>query len=268
MAPSLKRTVMPGTTQAKKPKRTLASATSVRAPKAATSSVKPATFAAQAVQSPPSPNPGASSTGQARRTDAQTNYGLTVNDINRQLLQAAMRYGGDPMAALYNLSGSITPTAVQTDDPNSALATIARTMKDNTKSLQDELTQNNTFFSGMHLTRQQDVNDQADRDKAEAYRQYQDAVAQLQSGFAQANAGYNSELRNANLDDIAQAASYEPAGNAQAPVGAAVQTKIATSSQYPNMQMTGPNAGIAYQIATKNGKRYKYYADGRPPVPA
>jgi hypothetical protein len=32
--------------------------------------------------------------------------------------------------------------------------------------------------------------------------------------------------------------------------------------------MTGPNAGIAYNLIVKNGKRYKQYADGRPPVPA
>lgn len=268
MAPSLQRTVMPGTTAPRRPKRTLASATSVAPKKAATSTIKPATLASQTVAPPVSRVPGPSSTGQARRTDAQTNYGLSVNDINRQLLQAALKYGGDPTAALYNLEGSISPTAVQTNDPNSSLAQIARAQKDNTKSMEDALTQNNTFFSGMHLTQQQDINDQESRDKSQALRDYQDAVAQLQGGFATANAGYNSELRNANLDDINQAASYEPTPGVQAPVGSSVATKVATSSKYPSMQMTGPNAGIAYSEKVVNGKRYKYYADGRPPVPA
>jgi cell division septum initiation protein DivIVA len=267
-----KRTIWPGTKPtAPKPAARKPVQSGLRAaPKAAPAATpQRATLAQQAVYTPPSPNPGPSSTGQGRRTAASANFGTSVNDINRQLLQAALKYGGDPMVGLYNYDDTMTPTAVATNDPNSSLAQIARTMKDNTKGLEDELTGNNTFFSGMHLTRQQDINDLADRDKTQAYRDYADAIAQLTGGYQQARTTYGSELAGANQDDIDYAASQAPQGGPQTPVASqSVATRVPTSNKYPMMQTTGPNAGIAYNIVVKNGKRYKQYADGRPPVPA
>jgi len=266
-APKLKRTKWPGTTgtvakaAAKKP----ISGGLKSAPKARVAAApQRATLATQAVYTPPSPNPGSSSTGQARRTAAAGGFQGSVNDINRQLLQAALRYGGDPTVGLYNYDDTMTPTSVATNDPNSSLAQIARTLKDNTKGLQDELTGNNTFFSGIHLTRQQDINDLSDRDKTQAYRDYADAIAQLTGGYQQARTSYGAEMAGANQDDIDYAASQAPQGGPQGAVPAQqVATRVPTSSKYPLMQTTGPNAGIAYQIVVRNGKRMKAMADGR-----
>lgn len=223
-----------------------------------------ATLATQTPYTPPSPNPGPSSSGQGRRTAAAGTFQGSVNDINRQLLQAALRYGGDPMVGLYNYDDTMTSAPVATNDPNSSLAQIARTLKENTKGLEDELTGNNTFFSGMHLTRQQDINDLGDRDRAQALRDYQDAVAQLTGGYQTARTGYGAEMAAANQDDIDYAASQAPSGGPQGAVAAnTVQTRIPTSSKYPLMTTSGPNAGIAYQIVVRNGKRMKAMADGR-----
>jgi hypothetical protein len=154
---------------------------------------------------------------------------------------------------------------VATNDPNSSLATIGRTYDENTKNLNDELTRNNTFFSGMHLTRQQDISDLRSRNEAQALRDYQNAVAQLQGMYGQARAGYGSDIAAANQADIDYAASQAPTPGVQAGVA---QNTSSGNPQYPFVQTSGSRTGKAYRIVLKNGKRYRQYQGEALLIPA
>jgi hypothetical protein len=267
MLGGLQRTQWPGTTplRRKKPVATVAKARpAAKAP--APARAKLATFTPTAPVASPNPNPGPSAGGEAQRNAATGTYQTTVADINRQLLQAALQYGG--VGQVQNIdpgTGGYANVDVSPNDPLSSMAEIGRTLQTNTKGLNDELTRNNTFFSGQHLTRQQEIDDLANRDRTDAQRQYENAVAQLLGQGGQALGERDLAYANARQSDIDRAAGQAPIATASS---AGNQSSTGGSSKYPFVQKTGPNAGIAYAIVLKNGKRYKQYSDGRPPVPA
>jgi hypothetical protein len=188
-----------------------------------------------------------------------------VADINRQLLQAALRYGGSPNVGLYNTNDTMYTSPVATNDPNSSLAAIGRTFNENTRNLNDELSRNNTFASGMHLTRQQEIADLKSRDESQALRDYEDAVAQLQGLYGQSRAGYGSDMAAANQADIDYAASQAPIPGVQAAVP---KSTSSGNPKYPFVQTSGSRTGKAYRIVLKNGKRYRQYQGEALLIPA
>lgn len=110
---------------------------------------------------------------QAARTAADEQYGINQGDYGHQLYGAAFRYGDRDTMAQYSQYGPVV------DNPNSALATIGRTTAANVQGEKDVRERANTYFSGMHLKQQNEIQDQANRERLAAFQEYQDAVGRI-----------------------------------------------------------------------------------------
>lgn len=117
---------------------------------------------------------------QDARNRAQSAYGTARAGIGQGLYEAALRYGSPEAITSLNQSwgGELGP-AVQ--NPNSALATILRQEGQGIEQSGLAQNANNTFFSGLHLKADQNIRDQAARDRLTAQQEYE----QAQSGFLQ-----------------------------------------------------------------------------------
>lgn len=176
--------------------------------------------------------------GADLRIGARESYGLNLADINRRLLQAALDYGGvdsiqqggwvqQPDGTWVDTSTTANVTA----NPNSRLAQLQRSLDQNTTSINEDLNNRGSFFSGAHLDQQQKLVDEVNRQRTQAKADYDAAVADLLSQLAQARSSREGLFRQANEQDIAAQLAKDPEAQAQNPP--AVPTPTVGSTPIP-----------------------------------
>jgi hypothetical protein len=208
------------------------------------------------------------------RTDIRENYGQGMNDINRGIFNAALAYGGVDNVQQFGFdpTGADTSTSLGvTHNPadNSALSVIARNLTAQDKNIDETAGAQNTFFSSNRLTDLQNTNDEADRQRAAAKKDYEDSMATYISNLTGLRRERDTGLRNADISDIT-AASAVPPENQQgaAPVDtpappAATAPAAAPKTGFKYVMDHGPNAGLSYNLVLRNGAYWRKYEDGR-----
>jgi hypothetical protein len=194
-----------------------------------------------------------------------------MGDINYQLREAAQQYGGSPQVLQFGYGGqdpnhpgvfldSSSQLGVNTNDPNSALAIIQRNQEAQQRAQNENSNQHNTFFSGLNLKGQQMIVDEQDRQRAQAYQDYMDAVHRLTTALEGLRGSRNESYRNANAADLTTAAALPPEAQsddagAAPPTAPAVPATPTTPTQAPIPQ--GSSHKTLYVKSKKKKARRK-----------
>lgn len=170
----------------------------------------PALPQAQRAQSPGPPPRLPSSL--ASITDAEQAYGIAMPDVNRQLFEAAWRYGGSPQVAQYGLGpgGDTTYNRSVGDNPNSLINQILRSQQETAKSTGEVMNQRGTFFSGLHQQALADQSSDADRQRLQGFDDFQTSINDLATAILQARLQRDSTRRGADAADLEAALSDQP----------------------------------------------------------
>lgn len=166
---------------------------------------------------PPAPDPGLvpqpTLRGEQTRQNANTKFGTAKAGLAQDLFDAAFRYG-DPNALSPEMRAAFGIDAAVGDNPIGELATIGRQRVEQGQNLDEDLNQGNTFFSGIRLRKQGDLDNQAEFARQDAHNRFTSAYNKLVSLLAQATDERNAGLGEADLMDIegAQAVPPEPEG--------------------------------------------------------
>ena len=184
----------------------------------------------QTAPPPPPPPPARTPTptvqGESTRQQAHESFGLTRAELARQLFNAAFRYVDSSLLGarvqriedkdldLGDLSTTSLADIFGIDAPvvndNSDLARIARSRVDQGKTLDENLNSGNTFFSGIRLRRQGELDDAATRDRDVARTAFIDAYNALVGELGRAISTRSGQLSEADLADIAAMEAEEP----------------------------------------------------------
>lgn len=160
------------------------------------------------------PSPGLDT--QQQRLMARQGFAFDMGDINRRLMEAAMNYGNLDKVTQYGLDpqGHDTSSlASVTKNPNSVWANIGRYQQEHDRSINEDLNNRGSFFSGANLVQHQNLNDDVSRQHSQAALDWSSTEAQLLDAILQARAGRDNSLMNADLQDLAAAAARAPVGN-------------------------------------------------------
>lgn len=150
------------------------------------------------------------------RIASREGYGLGMNEVNRRIMDAAMRYGGASSVQQFGYdptSGADTSSALGvTTNPedNSALSVIARNAALQGRNIDETAGSQNTFFSTRRLGDLQEVNSDADRQRVAAKQEYDSAIADYVNQLMGLRSSRDESFRNADISDIAAAAQNEP----------------------------------------------------------
>jgi hypothetical protein len=208
------------------------------------------------------------------RISAREGYGQGLNSINRALMQAAMAYGGVNSVQQfgYDPSGGDTSSALGvTINPgdNSALSVIARNAAAQNKNIDETAGAENTFFSTRRLGDLQNVNSDADRQRAAAKAEYEANIADYLNQLTGLRSSRDESFRNADIADIEAARQNEPInqipsmGPSVPSPGTAAAVKAAKPKPgFQYVQSEGSRAGQSYSLFQKNGKWYRRYENG------
>lgn len=208
------------------------------------------------------------------RTSIREGYGQGMNDINRGIFNAALAYGGVDNAQQfgYDPTGADTSTNVGVfHDPadNSALSVIARNLTAQDKNIDETSGAQNTFFSSNRLTDLQNTNSEADRQRAAAKKDYEDAISTYVSNLTGLRTDRDTGLRNADIADITAASAVAPENQQASPPppdadpAAAAGPAAAPKTGFKYVMDHGPNAGLSYNLVMHNGAYWRKYEDGR-----
>lgn len=157
------------------------------------------------------------------RLSVGSTWDTTRGGINRQALELLRQYGDPNLHGIqYDANGNPVDLGPQVQDPNSILATIGRNQETQRKTLQNQYNAQGGFFSGAHLGAQEENTAEMDRERAKALSDYQSAIAQLGEALSGARNDWQTGLRNADIQDILDAAKNPPAAEqaATGPAGA------------------------------------------------
>jgi hypothetical protein len=96
------------------------------------------------------------------------------------------------------------------ENPNSALAQVARQETSDIRDVGEARTKANTFFSGRHLADVGRLHDVATRGRAAAYQDYLDKESELTSTYNRAMRDYYAALNAANASELEAAQQEVP----------------------------------------------------------
>lgn len=213
------------------------------APKAPTPVAVPSLLAQPAAQGGP---PALSAEGETARIAARQGYGVTMNDVNRQMRDLATAFGGVGDVQQFGYAPGADPRSIGTDtssklggiltfDPsnpsndqygraayqrslgqNNAMASLYRNMFEAQDFDRQKHTADNTFFSGMTLSDLDKEKTAHDRGVTQATTDYQSALANLSSQLSGAQVNRNQSIGQANDAEAAAEAARRAAAEAQA----------------------------------------------------
>ena len=208
---------------------------------------------------PPSGPPPATQAGQAQRDEASGRFGISTGNTNRDLMQAAQRYGGTDKVTQVGVGADGKPIfsdASVVADPNSEVATINRNTQFGLRDIDEERASGNTFFSGLHQRQRGERTLEGDRQLGTARQGFDDLVHSLTTGWQGDLLTRGTGIAEGNQTDINAANDNPPPPGPVPP------------QDMPNPAPTGKM--LAFQAAQargqtkqKNGKWYYRRADGK-----
>lgn len=157
---------------------------------------------------------------QAQRNAADAAYGTSKSGYGRQLYEAALRYGDQGTMGQW---GEYGPAV---ENPNSRLATTARNEAQGVEQSGLRSNANNTFFSGLHLRADQEIHDQASRERLAAQQEYESSMNNLMNLLAQAEQARSGVYSSTGASAIDRELGREPIPGAGPPVGSPQQAAI------------------------------------------
>lgn len=181
------------------------------APKAPAAPTSPAAPGIPAGSKPTDPGLPLNMSEQAQRNAAESTYTAQKGGYGRQLYEAALRYGDPGVMSLYSQYG---PTV---ENPNSRLSTILRGENQNIEQSGLRSNANNTFFSGLHLRADQEIRDQASRERLAAQQEYESAMNELNNLMLQAENERAGVYGSTGASAIDRELEREPVPGAAAP---------------------------------------------------
>jgi hypothetical protein len=225
-APHIISRVQQPTTGAVRPKPVAAAAPKAPAVVAAPKPVAPVQQALPEFIPPP---PVVLPSGTSDRLTAREQFGGAVGSTNRGLRTLAQQLGGLSSVGQYGYAAGADPRgfgtlsssqlAIDPNDPNSAMATIARNLGKNLQFVGDTNENRNTWTSGLRLTEEDEQRTSANNAKTKAVQDYEtarlDLVDQL-TGNAGAFGSLKGIIRGANAADDAATAAAIAQAQAQA----------------------------------------------------
>jgi hypothetical protein len=187
-------------------------------------------------------------------------------EVNRRLMEAAMRYGGAPQVMQFGLAnGQDTEGLVGvTSNPGdaSAMSAITRNLGEANKFVDQGSNAQNTFFSSKRLSDLQSNSDEAARARQQAMTEYQSLMSDLVSQIMGARNARDSRGREADIADI-EAAQALPAPAAVQEPGPAAKP-AAPKKGFKFVQNSGPRKGMSYNLVPgPDGKLWRRYEDGK-----
>lgn len=205
------------------------------------------------------------------RTSINEGYGLGVADINRNILDAAMRYGGAGSVTQYGLNGNTSLNVGNND--NSALSAIQRNEVAGTQNIDEGANADNTFFSSRRLTDLQKNNDEAARQRAQAKMDYDKAMGDYASSAIGLRTQRDTGLRNADIADLMAAQAIAPtnqipqelppAEEAAADPAPTAAVHAAPKAGYQFVQKVGTRTGMSYNLVRRaDGTYWRRYENG------
>lgn len=205
--------------------------------------------------------------GAAERINSSGGYNLTMAEVNRRLMEAAMRYGGAPTVQQFGLGPEgqdISSVAGVTTNPGDAstMSTITRNLGEVNKHVDQSSNAQNTFFSSKRIGDLQENSNEAARARQQALAEYQSLVSDLVSQLLGARGERDAGHREANIMDIEAAQQLPPpAATPQAgPPAAPAKPK----KGFKFVQSSGPRKGMSYNLVPgPDGKLWRRYEDGK-----
>jgi hypothetical protein len=228
--------------------------------------------------------PPLSAEGETARIAARQGYGITMNDVNRQLRELATSFGGAPEVQQFGYNPTADPRSIGSDvttklggiatfnpndtslgktrgmsmgsykgslNQNNAMASLYRNLFEGQKFNEQSHVADNTFFSGMTLEDQARTQTEHDRGVAQAKSDYDSAVGNLTTQIQGAQLGRNTSIQEANNAEAAaeaerrrQAAAQAAADAASAAPAASPAAPISRAQQVEAMKRRSRRTGL------------------------
>jgi hypothetical protein len=162
---------------------------------------------------------------QSDRIGARENYGIGMNTVNRNLMDAALRYGGVNQVQQFGYDSTGADTSMNlgvtaSPEDNSALSVIARNAAAEGKNIDETAGTDNTFFSSRRLGDLQNVNNEADRQRISAKQEYDAAISDYINQLLGLRSSRDESLRGASIADIQAAMQNAPTNQIPQPTPA------------------------------------------------
>lgn len=225
---------------------------------------------------------------QGSRNQAVADYGISVGDVNRQLRDLALGYGGvdnveqyafsaDPTNP-YRFTDTVGKALVAKNDPLSKtyLTEQQRIANQRDNDFSRNRADTNDFFSGANQLATQQIGNNARNSLEQARREYEAAVATLVSQLMTARGNRDRAFSDALSAEITAANAVEPQAEATpepppapAPAAPATTNPNAQYDQYGRLITAAGNGRPSIVLGKDshgNVGYWHYYADGRKPV--